>query len=70
MAGLSLSPIHRLSKSWELVAKKHLDTLNSLKELMTVTGNWAAYRSTLKQRDPPCLPYFGWFSVVALFFFC
>merc|ERR1712137_1135793 len=59
LAGLSLSPIHRLAKTWEGVAKKHVEILSSLREMMTTQGNWGQYRTTLKQRDPPCLPYFG-----------
>merc|ERR1712137_1078826 len=59
LAGLSLSPIHRLAKTWEGVAKKHVEIMNDLNALMNVTGNWGLYRSTLKQRNPPCIPYFG-----------
>ena len=45
----------------QLVPKKHLETLTSLKEMMTVTDNWKLYRQTLKQRNPPCIPYLGSF---------
>jgi len=59
LAGLSLSPIHRLAKTWEGVSKKDVSKMDDLNSLMTVTGNWALYRSTLKRRNPPCIPYFG-----------
>ena len=59
LAGLSLSPIHRLAKSWELVPQKYMDHLSALKDVMNVAENWKLYRNTLKNRDPPCIPYFG-----------
>jgi len=58
-AGLQLSPIYRLKKTWELVPKKSIEILEELQEGFRSNGNWKNYRTALKQCEPPCLPYLG-----------
>ncbi|KAJ5079686.1 ras guanine nucleotide exchange factor i-related [Anaeramoeba ignava] len=59
LAGLNSSPIFRLKKSWEIVKQSHYDTYQSLQTEMSSTQSYKAYRESLKQANPPCIPYLG-----------
>ena len=56
-AGLQLSAVYRLKKSWELVNRKAIPVLDQLQQLSA--KNWKVYRDMLKACDPPCVPYLG-----------
>ncbi|KAG0040391.1 hypothetical protein BGZ82_003116 [Podila clonocystis] len=58
-AALSLSPIHRLKRTWEIVPSKTLNTLAALGKLTSSARNWADYRVEIHSVNPPCVPFVG-----------
>ncbi|KAF9430795.1 hypothetical protein BGZ94_003845 [Podila epigama] len=58
-AALSLSPIHRLRRTWEIVPAKTTNLLESLQALTSSARNWAEYRAELHSVNPPCVPFIG-----------
>jgi len=50
-----------MKRTWEAIPKKTLTIFEELKEIMKVSGNWKNYRDELKNCNPPCLPYLGFF---------
>lgn len=60
-AGLTISPISRLSKTWEAIPKKSQESFQKLSSLMDGHHNFANYREILNSSQLPCLPYFGIF---------
>ncbi|KAI9335286.1 ras guanine nucleotide exchange factor domain-containing protein [Obelidium mucronatum] len=61
LGALASSSIYRLKRTWELVGKKTLEKMESLKQLMTREKNFSRYRATLKTTSAPCIPYLGLF---------
>ncbi|KAI1315604.1 hypothetical protein EDD11_000614 [Mortierella claussenii] len=59
MAALSLSPIHRLRRTWEQVPTRTMTSFMELQQLMSVGKNWAEYREELHNVNPPCVPFVG-----------
>ncbi|KAI7828926.1 ras guanine nucleotide exchange factor domain-containing protein [Gamsiella multidivaricata] len=59
MAALSLSPIHRLKRTWEQVPQRTITSFMELQTLMGVAKNWAEYREELHSANPPCVPFVG-----------
>ncbi|KAG0229944.1 hypothetical protein BGW42_001272 [Actinomortierella wolfii] len=59
IAALSLSPIHRLKRTWEQVPTRTMSAFMDLQQLMGVAKNWAEYREELHSVNPPCVPYVG-----------
>ncbi|KAI7830456.1 ras guanine nucleotide exchange factor domain-containing protein [Gamsiella multidivaricata] len=59
MAALSLSPIHRLKRTWEQVPTRTMTSFMDLQQLMGVAKNWAEYREELHSVNPPCVPFVG-----------
>jgi son of sevenless-like protein len=59
LAGLNSAPIHRLKRTWELVPARTNSALDSLKQHMNPTRNFATYRESLHSIDPPCVPFLG-----------
>jgi len=60
-AGLQLSSIFRLKRTWETVSKRDMALLQELQELMNPSSNWRRFRTELKLCNPPCVPYLGMF---------
>ncbi|KAG0355021.1 hypothetical protein BG005_006039 [Podila minutissima] len=58
-AALSLSPIHRLKRTWEIVPSKTMNTLAALGKLTSSARNWADYRVEIHSVNPPCVPFVG-----------
>ncbi|KAG0340181.1 hypothetical protein BG000_000493 [Podila horticola] len=58
-AALSLSPIHRLKRTWEIVPAKTMNTLAALGKLTSSARNWADYRVEIHSVNPPCVPFVG-----------
>jgi RasGEF domain/RasGEF N-terminal motif len=56
---LESTSIQRLNKTWPLLSAKYKETMDSLRHLTDVARNHAVYRSELRQRVPPCLPFMG-----------
>ncbi|KAJ3009155.1 UNVERIFIED_CONTAM: hypothetical protein HDU68_002807 [Siphonaria sp. JEL0065] len=61
LGALASSSIYRLKRTWELIGKRSLERLETLKHLMTREKNFSRYRATLRMTNPPCVPYFGLF---------
>eukprot|EP01133_Synstelium_polycarpum_P017271 gene17271-20596_t len=56
-AGLNVSSINRLKKSFAQVSPAAMSTLAGLEKLMNSSGSYKHYRQTLKTAINPCLPY-------------
>jgi RasGEF domain/RasGEF N-terminal motif len=56
---LESTSIKRLNKTWPLLGAKYKETMDSMAHLTDVARNHAAYRTELRQRVPPCLPFMG-----------
>jgi len=41
-----------------------MTTLENMRKLMGSTKNFAEYRDTLHKADPPCIPFFGIYTLV------
>ncbi|SPO23602.1 related to Guanyl nucleotide exchange factor Sql2 [Ustilago trichophora] len=59
VSALSTAPIHRLRRTWDAVAQKHVLVFESLETLMSASRNWANYRETIHKLNPPCVPFLG-----------
>ncbi|KAF2074459.1 hypothetical protein CYY_004241 [Polysphondylium violaceum] len=59
IGGLNNSAILRLKYTRGLVAKRYLDSLDSLEKEMSCEGAYKNYRDLLHNTDPPCVPYIG-----------
>eukprot|EP01096_Ripella_sp_DP13-Kostka_P005712 TRINITY_DN1979_c1_g1_i1.p1 TRINITY_DN1979_c1_g1~~TRINITY_DN1979_c1_g1_i1.p1 ORF type:complete len:456 (+),score=129.65 TRINITY_DN1979_c1_g1_i1:412-1779(+) len=60
-AGLNMSVVQRLRKTWKMVPKKQMDDLQELEDLMDCRSNYKIYRHQLEHSPLPCVPYFGIF---------
>lgn len=56
---LESTSVQRLNKTWPLLPTKYKETMDGLRHLTDVARNHAVYRSELRQRVPPCLPFMG-----------
>jgi hypothetical protein len=56
---LESTSVQRLNKTWPLLSAKYKETMDGLRHLTDVARNHAVYRSELRQRVPPCLPFMG-----------
>lgn len=61
IAGLRLSPIHRLKATWAKVESSKIKVVEDMSALMHTEGSYKAYRSVLHSCQPPCVPYVGVF---------
>ncbi|KAH8693153.1 putative ras guanine-nucleotide exchange protein [Talaromyces proteolyticus] len=59
ICSLNSSTIVRLKRTWELVSQKTKTTLESLKEVVDVSRNYAVLRQRLQNCAPPTLPFVG-----------
>ncbi|KAH9814181.1 ras guanine nucleotide exchange factor domain-containing protein [Melampsora americana] len=59
VAGLTMTPVFRLRRTWETISQKNLSVLNSLGQLMSPTKNYITYREMIKKVSPPCVPFIG-----------
>lgn len=57
MGSLSKTEIHRLTNSWELVARDKMKVMEGHRELLQ--SNCALLRQRYAAAKPPCLPYLG-----------
>lgn len=58
-SALGTSPILRLARTWAQVNPKTMTVLESLRDLITTTKNFAQYREALHIANPPCIPFMG-----------
>ncbi|KAH0543623.1 hypothetical protein FGG08_002061 [Glutinoglossum americanum] len=59
ICSLNSSTILRLKRTWEVVSQKTKATLNSLRNIVEVSRNYAVLRQRLQNHVPPCLPFVG-----------
>ncbi|VDN51781.1 unnamed protein product [Dracunculus medinensis] len=60
-SALQSQPIHRLSKTWNLVARRYRLLLLKMSHLFDSERNWEHLRSYLDNVSLPCIPYLGIF---------
>lgn len=58
-AGLHMSSISRLKKTWKNVPSKFVESLEKITKLLATEGNYKNYRNEVKNASPPINPYFG-----------
>lgn len=56
-----MTPVQRLKLAWAGVEPRQMKLLDGLNKLMDPLSNWQVYRQTLKDTNPPCLPFMGLF---------
>ncbi|KAI9168385.1 hypothetical protein H9P43_007757 [Blastocladiella emersonii ATCC 22665] len=59
LAALNSAPIHRLSRTWEMLSSKTTGVLNDLRAVTDPHKNFATYRELLHAVVPPCIPFLG-----------
>lgn len=59
LAGLNMSSITRLRKTFNEIPTSHMQTFASLEKMMSFSMNYKSYRQTLHKSTPPSLPYIG-----------
>ncbi|PRP79654.1 hypothetical protein PROFUN_10554 [Planoprotostelium fungivorum] len=59
VAGLNMSAILRLKKTFEEVSTAEKELFKSLEKLMSPSKSYSAYRTQLKRSSGPILPYIG-----------
>jgi Ras-specific guanine nucleotide-releasing factor 1 len=59
IAGLNLSSISRLKKTWSKTPSKYIQQMEDMVKLMQAEGNFRNYRTALEKATPPANPYFG-----------
>ena len=62
ISALSTAPIGRLARTWAQVNARTQTVLEQMRKLMHSTKNFGDYREALHLANPPCIPFFGWFS--------
>ena len=61
ISALGTPPIARLKKTWSLVPKKSMSTLDDLRRTMSEQDNYAKYRELLAKAPGPVIPFLGVF---------
>ena len=59
VSALGASPINRLHRTWAQVNQRTRSALAQMNHLMQSTRNFAAYRESIHQANPPCIPFLG-----------
>ena len=59
ISALGTAPINRLNRTWAQVSTRTVATLEVLRSLIASNKNFAEYRETLHQSNPPCIPFLG-----------
>ncbi|KAL8996415.1 MAG: hypothetical protein Q9169_004063 [Polycauliona sp. 2 TL-2023] len=59
ICSLNSSTILRLKRTWDQVSSKTKAKLETLKEVVEVSRNYAALRQRLQNTIPPCIPFVG-----------
>jgi len=61
LSALGSASIYRMRKTWALLPSKLAATFDELKTLMAPDKSFKSYRTTIKQCNPPAIPYLGLF---------
>lgn len=67
VAGLKMSTLARLKKTWAEVSDKQKQQLDHLEAIMDRTKNFAKYHELLKTINPPCVPFIGFYLSALVF---
>lgn len=59
LAGLNMSSITRLRKTFNEVPANHMQAFSTLEKMMSFSMNYKNYRQALHKSTPPSLPYIG-----------
>ncbi|KAJ3318360.1 RasGEF [Boothiomyces sp. JEL0866] len=59
ISGLQSTPIHRLSRTWEMVGRQEKEIFDSLADLVSMENNSQKYRQALATARVPFIPYLG-----------
>jgi hypothetical protein len=61
IAGLNMSPVSRLKKTWSSLPKKYMEVWDTLNRVLSSEQNFKTYRNWLLKREPnePAIPYLG-----------
>ncbi|XP_072372290.1 ras-specific guanine nucleotide-releasing factor 2 isoform X3 [Scyliorhinus torazame] len=59
MSALNRSAIYRLKKTWAKVSKQTKAQMDKLQKIVSSEGRFKNLRETLKNCNPPCVPYLG-----------
>jgi son of sevenless-like protein len=58
-SGLNNASLNRLRRTWDAVNQRHLQMFENMKNILAPTKNFSKYRETLRQLNPPCVPFLG-----------
>ncbi|CEH16051.1 Ras1 guanine nucleotide exchange factor [Ceraceosorus bombacis] len=58
-SGLNNAALNRLRRTWDAVNQRHLAMFENMKVTLAPTKNFSRYRHTLRQLNPPCVPFLG-----------
>ncbi|KAI9894025.1 MAG: hypothetical protein M1814_004795 [Vezdaea aestivalis] len=61
ISAFSTAPIHRLKRTWEQTPQRTAVLLEQMRRLMGSTKNFGEYRETLRNSNPPAVPFLGVF---------
>ncbi|KAK9480337.1 ras guanine nucleotide exchange factor domain-containing protein [Lipomyces japonicus] len=56
---LQSTVILRLKKTWELLPARYHALFAEIKSIIVYEKNYSAYRTVLRNQNPPCIPYLG-----------
>lgn len=69
IAGLHMSSIQRLKKTWKALSSKYTAIFEEITKFIATEGNYRNYRSALSKAELPINPYLGTFPLF-IYFYC
>ena len=61
ISALNTSSINRLKNTFSQLPPEILNTIDSLKSLLNSSSSYTNYRTALRNANPPCIPFLGFF---------
>ncbi|GAM20108.1 hypothetical protein SAMD00019534_032830 [Acytostelium subglobosum LB1] len=61
VSGLSNCSVRRLKDTWKALPRAYQNSFKQMSDFFSTNENWKLYRSAIKAREFPCLPYLGLF---------
>lgn len=59
VAGLNMTPIRRLKRTWEQVPQRFMTMLAQCETMLNTNKNFGNYRHKLSTIVAPCVPFIG-----------
>ena len=59
VAGLNMTPIRRLKRTWEQVPQRSMTMLSQCETMLNTNKNFGNYRHKLSTIVAPCVPFIG-----------